>query len=220
MTKTASFKTWLFLLAAIALVAGAAAYLWQLERTRLAPPRSRIAVQIGAAHLLVPATLIRAAERRADGPTARLDLALTWPAMEPLSSTSPAQEGSPPRSTIFVALEAADTGLDPSQRPKELYARFLAPEVESGPGALLRRMFKPTSPYGGEYLEIAPPDGEIFAARCLAGSSVETAAARCIWQFRYRDIDVQVRFSPDALQNWERLNDAVRQLVQRIYLES
>ena len=209
----------LFLLAAVLLIAAAAIYLWQLERTRLAPPRSRVSIEIGAARLLVPTMLIRAAERRVDGPTARLDLALTFPDMEPLSPTGPPKEQSTPPAAIFVALETADTGLDPSQRPKELYARFLAPEVESGPGTLLRRIFKPTSPYGGEYLVIAPPDGEIFAARCLIGASVETAAARCIWQFRYRDIDVQVRFSPDALPNWERLNDSVRQLVQRIYLE-
>ena len=221
MTKTVPFKTSLFLLTAVMLIAAAAAYLWQLERTRLAPtPRSRVSIEIGAARLLVPTMLIRGADRRVDGPTARLDLALTFPEMEPLSAATVVDEHSSKPAAIFVALETADTGLDPSQRPKDLYARFLAPEVESGPGTLLRRIFKPASPYGGEYLEIAPPDGEVFAARCLLGASVETAAARCIWQFRYRDIDVQVRFSPDALPNWERLNDSVRQLVQRIYLES
>lgn len=206
--------------AGVALLAVGGVVYWKAAFTGAAIPKSRVSVSIGNAKLLVPANLIRSADKRVDGRTGRLDLALTWPELQPLPSnlTSPAAIPSS-ASIVFIAIEPADAAVDPALRPKELYARFLASEVETGPGTLIRRSFKPSSPYGGEVLEIAPPDGEVFAARCLTGESVETPAARCIWQLRYGEIDVQVRFATPVLENWERLSDHVRQLVQRIYLE-
>lgn len=203
------------------LLAVGGVFYWKAAFTTAAAPKTRVSVSIGNAKLLVPTNLIRSGEKRIDGRTSRLDLALTWPELQPLPANVTAPAALPPAdSIIFIAIEPADAAIDPALRPKELYARFLVSEVETGPGTLIRRSFKASSPYGGEVLEIAPPDGEIFAARCLTSDSVETPAARCIWQMRYGEVDIQVRFAPAVLANWERLSDHVRQLVQRIYIES
>ena len=211
----------LCLIAAVGLLAAGGGIYWRKAFTSAAIPKSRVTISIGNAKLLVPTNLIRSAEKRVDGRTTRLDLALTWPELQPLPASVSSPSAMPAsEAIIFVAIEPADSAIDPALRPKELYARFLDSEVETGPGTLLRRSFKPSSPYGGEVLEIGPPNGEVFAARCLVGESVETTAARCIWQFRYGELDVQVRFAPSVLEHWERLSDHVRQLVQRIYIES
>ena len=181
--------------------------------------RPRLAIQIGEAKLLVPAALVRNPERRVSGKTNRLDLIVSWPGFEPPDPPTASDRVPPTPNFIFVSLEEADGAIDPGQRPKELYSRFLEADVENGPGSLLRRDFKATSAYGGEYLVIAPPEGETFSARCLSGEAVESASGRCLWQFRYGALDVLVRFSPAVLPNWERLNDSLRQLIQRIYLE-
>lgn len=184
-----------------------------------APQRSRVMLHLGSARLLVPANLIRLPERRIDGSVNAIDLAMRWPGFEPLEARAAVPDAKPD-AAIFIRIELADTTIDPAQRPRELYARFLASEVASGPGTLIRRAFKPGSPYAGEYLEIAPPEGETFAARCLAAATVESDAARCLWLFRDRDLDIQVRFSPEILPNWERLNDHVRQFVQRMRVDT
>ena len=206
------------ILALLAVAAAALFYKGSPTRPAVAS-KARLSIEIGQSKLLVPALLVRNPDRRVSGRTARLDLMMQWPDFEPPTPPTPKEAEDRPQNAVFVSIEPADSAINPSQRPKELYARFLLPEVETGPGTLLRRGFKPGSAYGGEYLAIAPPDGEIFSARCLANESVESASARCLWQFRYGDLDILVRFSPVILPNWERLNDHVRQLIQRVYLE-
>jgi hypothetical protein len=106
--------------------------------------------------------------------------------------------------------------LDPSERPQELYGRFLEPDTWESPGGLLLRRFEAGSPYEDEELFIAPPDGRAFSARCRKpGKATEAIGDACLWRFRQSGADVQVRFTVDLLPQWETMATGVGKLLER-----
>ena len=70
------------------------------------------------------------------------------------------------RDNVFITVSPKDDGVDPADRPMQLYARFLEAETVAGPGGLVMRRFEQGSPYDLEQLYVAPPDGRDFFARC------------------------------------------------------
>jgi hypothetical protein len=219
-------------LAALPVLAGVSYFLLS---SRAAPtPRDIVAIEIGSNRLLVPARLIRDPEKRLDGKTARLDLSVLWPSFEaerPKTAESATQpikvrsDAAPPPASpspgesghrLFIGLEAADAALDPARRPSELYARFLGADVGAGPAGLIMRSFKNASPYAGETLFIAAPNGAAFSARCILGETVESPDSRCLWLYRADGLDVQVRFSEALLDDWQDLGDRTRALVEKL----
>ena len=120
------------------------------------------------------------------------------------------------RDAVFLTVSAKDEILDPAERPMQLYARFLQAETISGPGGLVARQFEKGSPYDLEQLYVAPPDGKDFFARC---PNVEGAAApgdSCISMFRVDGLDVELRFAPELLENWDALNTGARGFISQI----
>ncbi len=215
--KTTSAPTLRLALAVLLLAGAGAAGLWWWKKKN-APVQARtLRIEIGGQSLNIPELLIREPEHRMPGRTNRLNLAVNWPDFSPLTLAKPSgNDTAMRRQFVFIAIEAADAQPDPAQRPTDLYSRFLTNEVNSSPGNLVTRSFKPESPYGGEILHIAPPSGEVFSARCLSGVTVESRAESCLWLYRTNGLDIQVRFPADALPEWETLNQNTRQLVDRI----
>jgi hypothetical protein len=186
-----------------------------LDRYRPEAPRI-LTVTLGSARLTFPSTLLRspsaAPSIAAAQAVGRLDLALTWPQLDPMDPrllaegpgwASPAREGGP--DLVQVSLAAADDSPHPETRVQSLYARFLDSQVVSGPGELLTRRFRADSPYAGEVLVFSPPDGKRLAARCegepVAAVPAEPARASrprlpplCIAEFRRHGLDIQLRF--------------------------
>ena len=70
---------------------------------------------------------------------------------------------------VTIALTPEDASLHPADLPRMLYARFLASEAKAVPGNLVRRPFHADSPYAGEVLLIAPPEGRHFSATLRSG---------------------------------------------------
>jgi hypothetical protein len=106
---------------------------------------------------------------------------------------------------IFITALPADGSLAPAERPSVLYARFVAADARSAPGGLIRRRFRDGTPFEGEDLVVAAPDGHAFWARCPSIGGPPDPASRCLTEMRFADTDVQVRFSPALLPRWELL---------------
>jgi hypothetical protein len=173
--------------------------------------REPIPVSIGNASFRIPRDYVRAGAMPRPGAQDRVDLVLAFPGMAPAGSLPPGPDG-----RIYLALLREDGVLDPAERVNEIYGRFFEPDIWQNPGGLLLRRFAADSPYGDEELFLSPPDGRIFAARCrkpppradgMRGAGIGDA---CLWRFRTNGADVQVRFSPDLLPQWEALAEGAR----------
>ena len=110
---------------------------------------------------------------------------------------------------VFITALPADASLAPAERPSVLYARFVAAEARSAPGGLIRRRFRDGTPFEGEDLVVAAPDGRAFWARCATSGSRNDGAS-CLTEMRFGDTDLQVRFSPALLPRWELLASGVQ----------
>jgi hypothetical protein len=119
-------------------------------------------------------------------------------------------EGDPDES-IVVSWRPADGSLAPAERPAVLYARFISPEASRSERGLIRRRFRDGTPYEGEDLFVAPPDGRGFWARCPTAPAQGDSSGRCLSEMRFGGRDVQLRFAPALLARWEVLAGAVRQ---------
>lgn len=116
---------------------------------------------------------------------------------------------------IKLTLTRADEGPDPRERPSKLYARFLTPETQEGPGGLVQRRFEPESPYDSEELLLTPPDGRAFFARCPKAHR-RTLDEECLSIFREGAIDVELRYPRTALEHWDLLFEGARGLLARM----
>ncbi|WP_051134117.1 hypothetical protein [Methylocystis sp. ATCC 49242] len=147
----------------------------------------------------------------AGGLADRLAFVASFPAFTPLTAKQRAA-GAP---AVMLTVTPKDDSLDPAERPGKLYARFLTADALAGPGGLVKRHFEQGSPYDFEELYIAPPDGRIFFARCPKAHS-GAASEACLSVFRDGAFDVELRFPPVFLENWDALYDGARGLLTRM----
>jgi hypothetical protein len=175
-----------------------------------------VPVTIEGLRLSVPAGYFRSGVVPRGAMAERIDLVFEFPDMKPVASRSPVsghQEQLHQRQ-VFMAIMRSDGVIDPAERPQELYGRFLEPDVWDNPGGLMMRRFAPDSPYSDEELFLAPPDGRRFSARCRKPvKAAEDIGEACLWRFRQAGADVQVRFTPDLLTQWEVLEGGVKRLL-------
>ena len=147
----------------------------------------------------------------------RLDLAVAWPSFEPPAAAPQASRDGRLSlgDVILVTVLPADESPDPQTRPAQLYGRYLDSAVEDGPGGLMRRRFRDKSPYAGEILLLAAPDGRRFSARCEseARTADDGLPDLCIAEIRRNGLDVQIRMEQPLLQHWEAIDARVRRLL-------
>jgi hypothetical protein len=199
-------RTFLIVLGLALFGAGLGFVLFWWTSQPAATAREPIPVTIGNASFALPPAYVRDGALPRPGAQERVDLVLRFPELTPIQrgETGPA---------VFVAILREDGVIDPSRRVLEIYGRFLEPDIWRNPGGLLLRRFTADSPYGDEELFISPPDGGAFSARCRKpqapgrGSDIGEA---CLWRFRAGGADVQVRFAPELLPQWEALSEGVR----------
>jgi hypothetical protein len=184
-----------------------------LLRPVAAPAAEVVPATIGALRLAVPAAFVRGGAR-AGGE--RIDAVLRHPTFEAAAS---APRGARPAGAdvsglVFLSIVKADGGIDPAERAQDLYGRFLEADAWQNPGGLLLRRFQAGSPYEDEELYLSPPDGRAFTARCRKpGKGTDLIGEACLWRHRIEGADIQVRFAPDLLPEWEALAAGVRQRV-------
>jgi hypothetical protein len=144
----------------------------------------------------------------AGGSIDRLVFIASFPEFAPVTSL----DGDSDARRVTLTLRPKDDDLDPQERPAKLYARFLTPETLAGPGGLVLRRFESGSPYDSEELFVAPPDGHDFFARC-PGASSRAPGEGCLSVFRSGSMDVELRYSPSLLGQWDALCDGARALL-------
>lgn len=105
---------------------------------------------------------------------------------------------------ITIALSPERGSLSPADLPRMLYARFLASDATTVAGNLVRRRFHADSPYSGEVLLIAPPEGRHFSARCDR-SGAKPIEPSCFAQIRRAGLDIEIQFSKGDIVHWERI---------------
>src|SRR5215471_15917996 len=135
--------------AAVALVAY---LLWPTWGTDAAHGPARLPVSVGDTLFNVPTATIRRKIQRHSGPQERVDLAFSFPSLEPPEaqkhiSADTVEEQPQPIDRIFVSIAAHRDSLAPDMRVRTIYPRYLdqaSTQVEDG---LTLRAFKDGSPY-------------------------------------------------------------------------
>jgi len=186
----------------------------------LHPSHRSAAVQatIGASSFMLPSGYFRL-DSRAGGQLEKLNLAAFYPDFAPAGDlrdiTAAANLAERHDRVVFITISQADSALDPADRPIKLYARFLDPNAWTHPGGLVARGFLAGSPFEGEELYFAAPEGREFAARCGKPDQRRATPNFCIDDFRFDDLNVELRFSANLLAEWEKLIAGARGLIEQ-----
>ncbi|MCC5979999.1 MAG: hypothetical protein JJU21_18220 [Salinarimonas sp.] len=113
-------------------------------------------------------------------------------------------EAASPDAQLIVALAAPDRAVAPADRPRLIYARFLSSDASTFGGNLVRRSFRTDTPYEGEVLLLAPPEGRSFAARCGKRNDGPVAPS-CSAELRRNGLDIQLQMAKTDVRHWERI---------------
>jgi hypothetical protein len=180
------------------------------------PTGRMVEVTVGPSHLRLDPSYLRHQEDRDGGRVSELTIAASFDSFRPAPPIGPLRPGmmQADPDLIVMTLRPADPALDPAERTAKLYARFLESDTWSNPGGLVMRRFTKNSPYAREELYIAPPEGRQFAARCMRPIQPHDGLPdTCVAETRVQDLDVNIRFSPDLLVDWDKLLRGVQGLV-------
>ena len=206
------------LIAFLALLASLATGLLSVRLIRAAAPSQLVEAEVAGARFAFSPALARDEETLAGGLVDRLAFIAVFPEFAPRAA-KPSSPGAATRGRdlVFVTISPRDDGMDPAERPARLYARFLEAEAFVGPGGLVMRRFEKGSPYDLEQLYIAPPEGRQFFARCPKPQDpAEGPEEPCLFLYRADALDVELRFSPALLEQWEALADGARAFLVRL----
>lgn len=171
-------------------------------------PGSAVQAELAGVKFVFARAFARDEATAAGGLSDRLSFIAAFPRFTPFTAKDR-------KGRVTLTITPKDDALDPAERPARLYARFLTPETKEGPGGLVLREFDQGSPYDFERLYIAPPDGASFFARCPKPES-GTPDEGCLTVFRAGALDVELRYAPDLLEQWDALIEGARNFVARM----
>lgn len=196
-----------------------AAYIARQIAVERSEPAGSVPIVVGQKRLTLDRAMLRDVALRDGGAVNRLDLVLTWPDFRG-AGTMAATTGA---DLIFVAIEdsalrqRSASEIDPVEQPVLLYSRFLERDAWQNPGGLIMRRFRAGTPYEGEELYLSAPDERNFAARCPRQIRADGLPEDlCLWQTRANGLELQVRFLPRYLVQWQHLAAHVRALTQGV----
>ena len=193
---------------------------WRVIAARRVGAHDLTSVQLGTIGIVYPTAYARFPAGRGGGRLDRVDLAITVPDFHAAGATTaslPADDDVAARvsSLVFLTIRPEDEAIDPQDRTEKIHARFLEPGVWQEESGLVMRRFEKGSPYDHEELHFVPPDGRVFAARCVRPTQPPSdLPSTCLSTFRIDGLDIDVRFPPALLPQWEPLIDGTRNLVQ------
>ena len=191
--------------------------LWPTWGTDPARGPGRLPVQVGGTLFNVPTAAIRRKIQRHTGPQERVDLAFTYPSLEPPEaqkhvSADTVEEQPQPIDRIFVSISAHRDSLAPDMRVRTIYPRYLeqaSTQVDNGLGM---RAFKDGSPYAGEDLFTAT--NPAMTARCSRGAATP---GMCLSERRIEGADLTFRFPRSWLAQWRDVATAMERLTAQMY---
>ncbi len=200
--------------AALALVAY---LLWPTWGTVPARGPGRLPVQVGGTLFNVPTASVRRKIQRHSGPQERVDLAFTFPALEPPEapkhvSADTVDEQPQPIDRIFVSIAAHRDSLAPDVRLRTIYPRYLEQASTPVEDGLTLRAFKEGSPYSGE--DLFTSANPALTARCTRDAATP---GMCLSERRIEDADLIFRFPRSWLAQWRDVASAMEQLTAQMY---
>jgi len=199
---------------AIALVAY---LLWPTWGTDPARGPERIPVSVGGTLFNVPSAAIRRKIQRHSGPQERVDLAFTFPSLEPPEapkhvSADTAEEQPQPIDRIFVSIAAHRDTLAPDMRVRTIYPRYLDQVSATSEDGLIMRAFKEGSPYSGEDMFMS--GNPALSARCSRDAATP---GMCLTERRVEGADIIFRFPRSWLSQWRDVAGAMDRLTAQMY---
>lgn len=177
---------------------------------RPAPPDPAPTLRLGTAVIVAPRAALLAPDAVGRREAERIDLAFRWPDLAPAGAEAPIANAT----LLRLGLTPADDAPDPAERPTALYGRFLSPVATPVEGGLIRREFRDDSPFAGEILLMAPPDGRVFAARCPMQEG--PGAGSCFLIIRKGAVEAQAMFDRGLTARWPEVAQASRALLDRL----
>jgi len=204
-----------------ALAAGALALvaylLWPTWGTDPARGPGRLPVQVGSTLFNVPTAAVRRKIQRHSGPQERVDLAFTFPALEPPEapkhvSADTVEEQPQPIDRIFVSIAAHRDSLAPDMRLRTIYPRYLEQASTPIEDGLTMRAFKDGSPYSGE--DLFTSGNPALIARCTRDAATP---GMCLSERRIEDADLTFRFPRSWLSQWRDVASAIERLTAQMY---
>src|SRR3954469_12111894 len=191
--------------------------LWPTWDVVSASAPDRLPVSVGGTLFNVPPASIRRKIQRHSGPQERVDLAFTWPALQPPErqkhvSADSVDEQPQPIDRIFVSIAAHRDTLAPEMRVRSIYPRYLeqaATQVEDG---LTLRAFKEGSPYTNEDMFLAASPA--LNARCTRDAATP---GMCLTERRVEGADLIFRFPRSWLSQWRDVAAAMEKLTAQMY---
>lgn len=191
---------------------GVGAGAWLMLRRTTPGADDYVEARVGEIRLIYQAGYARFPAGRAGGHLDRLDIAATFPNLEPAGNTSAALDKA---ALVFLSIGPPERKVAPADLMSLLYARFLEADVSETEEGLLRRAFQDGTPYDGEDLYFDPPEGRAFAARCAKPTTPPDGLPEtCIAAFRESGADIEARFTSALLPHWEKLAEGVRGLAK------
>lgn len=199
---------------AIALVAF---LLWPTWGTDPAHGPARLPVSVGGTLFNVPTAAIRRKIQRHSGPQERVDLAFTYPALEPPEaqkhvSADTVDEQPQPINRIFVSISAHRDSLAPDMRMRTIYPRYLEQASSQLEDGLSLRAFKEGSPYAGE--DMLAATNPVLSARCTRDAATP---GMCLTERRIEGADLTFRFPRSWLAQWRDVANAMERLTAQMY---
>jgi hypothetical protein len=198
-------------------IATVAYLLWPTWGTDPARGPGRIPVQVGGTLFNVPSAAIRRKVQRHSGPQERVDLAFTYPALEPPEkqkhvSADAVEEQPQPIDRIFVSISAHRDSLAPDMRVRTIYPRYLEQASRQVEDGLAMRTFKDGSPYASE--DMFAGASPALVARCTRDAATP---GMCLSERRIEGADVVFRFPRSWLSQWRDVASAMERLTAQMY---
>lgn len=191
----------------------------KLARAGHTSSRESFDIFIGQDHLRLPANVIRFDSQRATGIVERVDLYLTWPALEGYSDETRQvfNDVDRPERLIFLQIAQSTMSRDMSGRFEPIYRHVLEETAQPAPAGLTRYDAKPSSSYAGEAFFTATRTGRPpFVLRCLLPQNPATStSADCQRDFHAgKDLSILYRFSAKLLPEWQAIDASMESFIR------
>ncbi|MEO1066300.1 MAG: hypothetical protein AAFW47_02850 [Pseudomonadota bacterium] len=170
-----------------------------------------VTVTLGDVRLSIPKNKIRFEDQRQDGVQGRIDLYLSWPALDGYAKDNERvfNDTSEAGSLIFLSLVAEQSAGTPERRLNEIYRRFFVGKPWKGPSGLIGQELDPKSGYAGENVFYARDTDGVFVTRCLQAEAAvkNKLQPTCLFDFELvPGLIAHVRFHELILHDWRDIN--------------
>ena len=202
----------------ILLAAGYIAYvLWpRWPSGPVAADAPTLPVSVAGVTFNIPPAAIRQRVQRKPGMQERIDLAFLWPSLAPPDPTAKLMPVSSSQAVdrVFMTISVNESGMQPVERARTIYPRYLDTRIMAGPGGLAARPFRDGTPYQNEEL-VYDPTNDGFMVRCTQNGPASTLGI-CLYDRRIGNADLTIRFPRDWLEDWLAVANGLDRLVKSL----